>query len=432
MAYVSTANVAEESRITSYQCRITSYQWLCLPSAFAGWTFDSMDLNLFTLVLFPSVASLTKLTSPAEIARYGGYIMAIKLLCWGLGGILFGVVADRFGRSRTMVITIVIYAVFTGLSGLAQDWIQLAALQAMAGFGIGGEWAAGASLIAESWPEKHRARAMQIMQMAFAFGFFAAALDNLLLGPISWRWVLAACGLPAVLSLLIRFFVPEPDRWVAVRKRDAGLTTAGQTFAAIFKPNMRRRTIVGAVVASSVMIGCWGGLTLLPSWIQQLVRATGGTNGVSLISYAFMLMMVGAVLGYASLIWITDALGRRGAYFIFNICSLASSLYLFWFVKDLPTLLWFMLIYGYFVIGGFGTFAVYLPELFPTRVRATGQGFCWNAARSATAIGPLIAGWLVAQFGSFPAAAGAISFAYVVGAVVIWFGPETRGIPLED
>jgi MFS family permease len=153
MAYVTAANVAEESKITSYQ-------WLCLFSAFAGWMFDSMDLNLFTLVLYPSVASLTKLTSPAEIARYGGYIMAIKLLCWGMGGILFGVVADRIGRSRTMVITIVIYAVFTGLSGLAQDWIQLAALQAIAGFGIGGEWAAGASLVAESWPEKHRAWAM--------------------------------------------------------------------------------------------------------------------------------------------------------------------------------------------------------------------------------------------------------------------------------
>jgi MFS family permease len=424
MAYAVEASVADEPKISSYQ-------WLCLGSAFAGWMFDSMDLNLFTLVLFPSVAELTKVTNPAEVARYGGYIMAIKLFCWGMGGILFGVVADRIGRARTMVITIVIYAVFTGLSGLAQSWGQLAALQAIAGFGIGGEWAAGASLVAESWPEKHRARAMQIMQMAFAFGFFAAALDNLILGPISWRWVLAAGALPAVLSLLIRFFVPEPERWVTVRKRETE-TTAGETFAAIFKPNLRRRTIVGAVVASSVMIGCWGGLTLLPSWIQQLVRASGATNGVSTISYAFMLMMVGAVLGYASLIWITDALGRRMSYFIFNICALASSLYLFWFVKDLPTLLWFMLIYGYFVIGGFGTFAVYLPELFPTRVRATGQGFCWNAARSATAIGPLIAGWLVAEFGSLPAAAAAVAFAYVIGAVVIWFGPETRGIPLED
>lgn len=410
--------------------RVTRYQYLVLFSAFAGWMFDSMDLNLFTLVLFPSVAELTGLSNPAEIARIGGYIMAIKLLCWGIGGILFGVIADRWGRARTMVITILIYSIFTGLSGLAQNWVQLAILQAIAGFGIGGEWAAGAALIAETWPEKHRARAMQIMQMAFAFGFFAAAIDNLLLGPISWRWVLVAGALPAVLSLLIRRYIPEPDRWVAAR--DAAAANAASTFTSIFKPDLRRRTIVGALVASSVMIGCWGGLTLLPSWIQQLVRASGGANGVQVTSYAFMIMMVGAVLGYATLIWASEAIGRRGSYFIFNVGALASSLYLFWYVKDLDALLWFMLVYGYFVIGGFGTFAVYLPELFPTRVRATGQGFCWNAARCVTAIGPLIAGWLVAEFGSFPAAAGAVAFAYVVGAVVIWFGPETRGVPLAD
>ena len=416
--------------------RTTKYQRLCLVSAFAGWMFDSADLNLFTLVMFPSVAELIGSSNPGAIALTGGYIMAIKLLCWGLGGILFGVVADRWGRARTMVVTILIYAFFTGLSGLARNWGELAALQALAGFGIGGEWAAGAALIAETWPEEKRSRAMQIMQMAFAFGFFVAALDNLLLGPISWRWVLAAGAVPAIASLAIRFFVPEPERWVNVRRaEDAGLTeptTASGTFLSIFGPSLRRNTIVGALVASSVMIGCWGGLTLLPNWIQQLVRASGGTNGVATVSYAFMLMMVGAAFGYLTLIWTTEAFGRRLSYFIFNICALLSSLYLFWYVKDLGTLMWFMLVYGYFVIGGFGTFAVYLPELYPTRVRATGQGFCWNAARSLTAIGPLVAGSLVAEFGSFPAAAGAVAFAYVVGAVVIWMGPETRGVPLSD
>ena len=413
------------------QERLTGHHWLVLFSAFTGWMFDAADLNLFTLVLFPSVAELTGLTKAPEIAQIGGYIMAIKLFCWGLGGILFGVVADRWGRARTMVLTILIYATFTGLSGLAQSWGQLAILQAIAGFGIGGEWAAGAALLAETWPEKQRARAMQVMQMAFAFGFFVAALDNLLLGSYSWRWVLAAGAIPAVLSLIIRRYVPEPERWIAVRN-DESQTTAAATFAAIFKPDMRRRTIVGALVASSVMIGCWGGLTLLPSWIQQMVSAAGGKNGVEITSYAFMIMMVGAALGYATLIWTTEAWGRRWSYFVFNIASLACSLYLFWYVNDLNSLLWFMLVYGYFVIGGFGTFAVYLPELFPTRIRATGQGFCWNAARSLTAIGPLIAGWLVAEFGSFPAAASAVSFAYLIGAVMIWFGPETRGVPLSD
>jgi MFS family permease len=424
-----------EPAIPSARTGITRAQWLVLCSGFLGWLFDSMDLNLFTLVLFPSVAQLIKSSNPAEIAQIGGYIVGIKLFCWGLGGIAFGVVADRIGRTRTMVITIIIYALFTGLSGLAQSWQQLAIMQAIAGFGIGGEWSAGAALIAESWPEKHRARAMQVMQMAFAFGFFVAALDNLLLGPISWRWVLAVGAVPAVIALAIRWFVPESERWQQVRSDEkvAG-TTPLQTFTAMFEPTLRRRTIVGVLVSSAMMIGSWGGLTLLPSWIQQLSRAAGASPVVAVqtTSYAFMLMMIGAVLGYITLIFLTDSIGRRASYFLFCLGSLISSLFLFLTVKDLNTVMWFMPVLGYFVIGGFGTFAAYLPELFPTRVRATAQGFCWNAARSATAVGPLVAGTLVGTFGSVPAAAASTAAFYIVGLVAIWFGPETNGVPLSD
>ncbi|MFT4095628.1 MAG: MFS transporter [Rhodoblastus sp.] len=413
---------------------ITTYQWLTLVSAFLGWAFDSMDLNLFTLVLVPSVSELTGARDPGAIAHIGGIILAIKLFCWGIGGIIFGVVADRVGRARTMIITIVIYAGFTGLSGLAQSWTQLAILQGLAGFGIGGEWAAGAALVAETWPERHRARAMQIMQMAFGIGFFFAAVANLFLGPISWRWVLAMGAAPAIVSLVIRHFVPEPERWLHARAKDeaSGNTGALDTVRTIFGPELRRNTIVGVLVSSAMMIGCWGGLALLPNWISQLVRASGGANGVQIVSYAFMLMMVGATLGYLSLIWMTEAWGRRGAYFVFCLGALVSSVYLFGYVTQLNVLMWFMPVYGYFVIGGFGTFALYLPELFPTRVRATGQGFCWNMARSITAIGPLMVGTLLATFGSFQAAANATTVVYVIGLVAIWFGPETKGRPLED
>ena len=420
---------------TSARVGIASYQWLALGSAFLGWLFDSMDLNLFTLVLFPSVGHLIKSSNPAAIAEIGGYIVGIKLFCWGIGGIFFGVVADRIGRARTMVITVVMYAVFTGLSGLAQSWQQLAILQALAGFGIGGEWSAGAALLAESWPEKHRARAMQIMQMAFAFGFFVAALDNLILGPISWRWVLAAGALPAVLALGIRWFVPEPERWLRVRHdQTVEQMNMMSTFARIFAPDLRRRTIVGVLISGAMMIGSWGGITLLPSWVQQLVRASGGTPliGVQTISYVFMIMMVGAVAGYLSLVYLTDAIGRRPSYFVFCLGSMLSSMYLFIYIRDVHTLMWFMLVYGYFIIGGFGTFAAYLPELFPTRVRASGQGFCWNAARSLTAIGPFVGGYLVGVFGSIPAAAVSTAVFFSVGLVAIWFGPETRGVPLSD
>jgi len=410
---------------------ITRYQWLTLLSAFLGWAFDSMDLNLFTLVMVPSVAELTGTHDPQAVARIGGLILAIKLLCWGLGGILFGVVADRVGRAKTMIITIFIYAAFTGLSGLAQSWEQLAVMQGIAGFGIGGEWAAGTALLAETWPEKHRARAMQIMQMAFSVGFFLAALSNLALGPISWRWVLAAGALPAVVSLIIRRYVPEPERWLRARAADTESSLLSP-LRTVFGPELRRNTIVGILVSSSMMIGCWGGLALIPNWINQLVTASGGANGVQAVSYAFMLMMLGATIGYLSLIWLTEALGRRGAFFVFCLGSLLASLYLFMMVKELQALLWFMPVYGYFVIGGFGTFALYLPELFPTRVRATGQGFCWNAARCVTAVGPLLVSTLLATFGSLPAAAAASTAAYLIGLVAIWFGPETKGKPLPD
>ncbi len=412
--------------------QITRTHWLILISAFMGWMFDSMDLNLFTLVLFPSVRELLGVSDPKVIAQTGSLIMAIKLLCWGIGGIIFGVVADRIGRSKTMVITILIYAGFTGLSGLAQTWWQLAILQALAGFGIGGEWAAGAALIAETWPEKQRARAMQIMQMAFAFGFFLAALDNLIFGPIGgWRLVLFIGALPAIVALGVRRFVPEPERWLQVRSETLSQSPT-QTFLGIFKQGLGRRTFVGVVISSSMMLGCWGGLTLLPSWINQMLGPQAATQGVAMVSYAFMLMMAGAILGYLSLIWTTEALGRRISYFIFMLGSLISSLYLFEQVKTVEAVLWFMPVYGYFVIGGFGTFAAYLPELFPTRVRATGQGFCWNFARCITALGPLIAGSLIGVMGSIPAAAAVTCWLFVPGLFVIWMGPETRGKPLED
>lgn len=154
--------------------------------------------------------------------------------------------------------------------------------------------------------------------------------------------------------------------------------------------------------------------------------------GVQTISHAFMLMMVGAILGYLTLIFLCDAIGRRMSYFLFSLGSFLISVYLFTQVKDLATLMWYMPVYGYFIIGGFGTFAAYLPELFPTRVRASGQGFCWNAARSVTAIGPLIGGVLVGTLGSFPAAAVSTAGFYIIGMIAIWFGPETKGVPLSD
>lgn len=412
--------------------------WMSFGSACLAWMFDAMDLTIFTLVVFPSVSELIGSADPGLVAYTGGLVFACKLLAWGAAGIAFGVITDRIGRAKTMMITVMIYSVFTGLSGLAQSWSELLIFQALAGAGIGGEWAAGAALVAETWPERTRQRALVAMQMSFAGGFFLAGLLNLLLGPMGWRWVFAAGALPALMAFPIRLFVPEPERWIAVRnrpgasQRQRGSQTAAQTFFAIFAPHVRRRTAVGVLISAAMMIGAWGTATLLPIWIPQLLGPDQAALAIKATSKCFMLANVGAVLGYFSLIWLNDALGRRWSYFLIVIGCATTTLFAFTRIETVEALLWFMPLYGFFAIGGFGTFAVYLPELFPTRIRATGQGFCWNMGRAFTAVGPLASGALVDVLGSVPIAAVAVSASYLVGLVAIWFAPETRGLPLQD
>jgi len=205
---------------------IPAVAWLSFASASLAWMFDAMDLTIFLLVLFPSVAELIGSSDPVQVAASGGLVLACKLLAWGLGGIAFGIVADRVGRARTMVITVVIYSLFTGLSGLAQDFGQLVLFQSLAGVGIGGEWAAGAALVAETWPERSRPQALVAMHMAFAGGFFLAGLLNVWIGPVGWRWVFVAGAAPALPALAIRWFVPEPARWLALRRQRRSLPAA--------------------------------------------------------------------------------------------------------------------------------------------------------------------------------------------------------------
>src|SRR5262249_50718377 len=228
----------------------------------------------FLLVLYPSVSELIGSNDPGQVAAYGGAALACKLVAWGLGGIAFGIVADRIGRARTMVVTVLVYSLFTGLSGLAQDFGQLVLLQSLAGIGIGGEWAAGAALVAETWPERSRPRAMLAMHIAFAGGFFLAGLLNVLIGPAGWRWVFIAGAAPALLALAIRWLVPEPRRWLALRRQRAFLP-ATHLLRAIFAPELRRNTIVGVSIAAAMMVGAWGTTSLLSIWIVELVGSAG-------------------------------------------------------------------------------------------------------------------------------------------------------------
>jgi MFS family permease len=391
--------------------------------------FDSIALNVFTLVLTPSLADLLHTRDRAEIAAVGGLIVAIKLFAWGIGGTIFGVLTDRLGRARIMIVTILIYCVGTGLSAVSQNWVELAVFQALAGLGIGGEWSAGAALLAESLPERRRPSLMIVMQLAFSVGFGFAALANLWLGSFGWRWVLLACGIPGIAVIILRLFVREPTRWVRTHERRS---SAMGSLSRLFDPQLRRRTWGGLLSAMAMMVGSFAATTFVPSWISKLSAAEGPAQIVHYVSYFALLLNGGAVIGYLSLIWLTQHIGRRPSYFIFCLGSLITAIVMFTTLHSTAGVLFISPIAGFFMLGGFGVFAVYLPELFPTQVRATGQGLCFNSARIITGFGTLTTGLLVGTLGSFPYAGLIVSLAFVIGLFSIWIGPETKGWQLSD
>jgi len=412
---------------------------LALLSTFLGWMFDSMDLNLFTLVMVPSLRELVGAAGPGAVLKTGGLIVAVKIFGWGLGGVVFGVVADRIGRKTTMIWTMLIYAGFTALGGLAQSWQQLAVCQFLAGIGIGGEWAAGMALLAEVWPTKSRARALYLMQMAFPFGYFLAAGANVLLGPIGWRFVLAAGFLPAIGTVFIRAYLQESPRWLEARRlarleaASAGRVDSSMaTFAGIFTPGVRWHTAVGVTIALAMMVGSWAAQTLLPGWLTHLAEAAGAKNIPFEISRGFVALNLGTVAGFLVLVLIGDRLGRKLTYFIFCVGALAAIEFIFRDGRSLDEAVRLLPLFGFFSGAGYGTFSVYLPELFPTRMRGTGAGFCYNMSRLLTAPGPLIAGALAASLGSIPQAAATVALFLVVGIGAIWFGPETAGKALPE
>jgi len=441
---VFTETEVEPSRLRD----ASPYLWLVFAAALLGWTFDAMDLNILTLVLRPMVLDLSGSGDLAVVARIGGLIVALKLFAWGAGGIMFGVLTDKFGRARILMITVLTYAVFTGLSATATSVWQLIVFQMIAGLGIGGEWAAGAALVAETWPEKLRPKIMQIMQMGFAFGFFFAAVLNLTVGVHGWRWMFVAGLVPVIATIFIRRFIREPRRWESTRarvqeaaelaRRSAKTSGSSRDLTAdaanplrrLFRPDLRRSTVVGVLLGLAMMAGCWGGLTWIPSWIAQLSASPATIS--SSVSYVFMLLNAGAILGYLSLMWLADVLGRRLTFVFFCSGALIMSMVLFLTASSISAIMWLMPLYGFFAIGGFGIFAIYLPELFPTAVRGTGQGLAWNFARLITGFGVLGSGFLVGTLGSYPRSSAAISLVYVVGLIAVWFGPETKGRPLQD
>jgi MFS family permease len=425
---------------TSWYRGVTRYQWLVLVVAWLGWVFDSMDATIYALVLHPALHELLRPqtggeVSPEAIGWYGGIIFAVFLVGWAVGGMLFGILADRFGRTRSLILTILIYAVFTGMAALSATWWQLALYRFLTALGIGGEWAAGAALVAEVWPEEKRAKAACILQSAWAAGFLIAALVSLLLRNYGWRPLFVVGVTPAVIALFVRWWVREPERWLKSHEQESRSGAArSPRLAELFQPRYRRSTLVGSGLAFVAVFGLWGAT----NWTPTLVRALPELQGMlpalltSYVSYATMALNVGALAGYLAFGPLADRWGRRAVFALMCAGSMAMLPITFLMPRSYAQVLLLLPLLGFFNNGIFSGFPIYLPELYPTRIRTTGAGFCFNAGRVLAAAGPFLTGVLVATLGNFGRAASAIGAIYLAGLLILLFAEETKGRPLPE
>lgn len=412
---------------------VTHYQWLVLFVAWLGWVFDAMDATIYAIVLHPALHELLHSSSgpPAteQIGWYGGIIFSIFLIGWAIGGITFGILADRFGRTKVLIATIVIYAVFTGAAALAQDWWHLATYRFLTALGIGGEWAAGAAIVAETWPEQNRAKAAGILQSAWAVGFFLAATFNLTLkNAYGWRGLFLVGILPAFVALLVRWWVKEPERWTHAHEQRA------LPLSAIFEGDLKRATLVGSALAFVAVFGLWGSTNWAPTLVRELPDLQGADSVIltKYVSYAIMALNAGAIFGYLGFGPLADRFGRRPVFAFMCLGSVIMLPVTYLLPSSYAGVLMLLPILGFFNNGIFSGFPIYLPELYPTRLRATGAGFCFNAGRILASASPFMTGWLVTTLGTFGRAASTVALIYLVGLAVLLFAPETKGKPLPD
>ena len=392
-----------------------------LVAASFGWMLDSFDVMLYALVLASLILDfgLSKQTA--------GVLGSITLLAAAAGGLIFGVIADRYGRVRALIGSVVIYAVFTAACGFAQNVVQLAVFRILLGLGMGGEWASGAALVSETWPDKHRGKALGIMQSSWAIGYALAALvAGLILPWKGWRAVFFVGIVPAFFTLLVRRRVEEPEVW----KRSAALPSKDSMngFRRIFQSDLRPITVAITLMNACTLFAWWGFNLWIPAYLS-LPHDQGGIGlSAHTMSATVIAMQAGMWLGYISFGFLSDLFGRKRCYILYLVLA---ALLMFLYARIQAS--WLLMALGplvaFFGTGYFTGFATVTAEIYETRVRATAQGFTYNLGRIASAVAPFAVGRMAQQHG-FGAAFAIAGTAFVIAALCWVWIPETKGRPL--
>jgi MFS family permease len=450
--------------------RLTKNQWLVLAAAFLGWMFDGVEIGLFPLVARPALQELLRDMGDAAVGRWNGVIVACFLLGAALGGLVFGWLGDRIGRVRAMVLSILTYSLFTGAGFFATQAWHLGLFRFIASLGMGGEWAVAVALVVECWPERHRPKLAGAIGAAANFGFlFIGTVASVFpVQPGSWRWLMLVGAAPAVLALAVALMVPESERWKAAAKK-----ATKQPIIEIFSPGLAKTTILAIVFSAIPLIGTWAAVSgWIPLWVEQMNQAQlvekalpdsrlsevptsqlkerlaqaksqlsptvwSDIDRAAARSKANVqiLLAIGAIIACFIAPVVGGVWGRRPVYFALCLLSFGMC---WWMFRHLTLNDGWVFWLAAAIAGGvtaafYGWLPLYLPEIFPTRVRATGQGLSFNFGRILAAVAALQMGEFVRLLGGDYAEAGSrIALIYVLGLVLIWFAPETKGKPLPE
>ena len=428
------------------------YQWTVLVAAWLGWGFDVFDGLLFNYIApnaVPSLLGLTRGTPAAAAAtlNWTGILTSVLLVGWAAGGILFGHVADRIGRTKTLLLTMALYSLGTAACAFAPNIWVLLMFRIVAALGIGGEWAAGAAMVAEVVPEHRRVEAGALLYTSAPLGLFLAGFVTYQIQgvyfrtspEVAWRYVFLFGLVPAFIAFIVRLFVKEPERWTRV-----ATATAPPTIADLFAPEYRRATLTGLGLAITALLSWWSCNAFIATIATGL--ATRSATGLSPADTATLIEQwkslatnafnLGGLIGTLLTVPASKLLGRRWMFTIYFLGSAASVLAAFGLPFEPYTRLFMYFPVGLTVFGVFGSFTYYLPELYPTRLRGTGPGFTYNIGRVVAAAGPFLVGSIASRgANAVDAAMGVlfyIGFIPLAGLLVIPWMIETKDRPLVD
>jgi MFS family permease len=431
---------------------LSGYQWFVVIVATVGWMFDTMAQQLFNLARVPALRDLMGgHATPGAVSEQAGYATMIFMIGWALGGVVFGVLGDRIGRTKTMMLTILCYSLFTAASFFATGVLDFNIYRFLCGLGVGGQFAVGVALVAEVVPARARPYALGTVQAFSAVGNLVAALTGIIVGemqaagtiPGAWRYEFLVGALPAPLALVIFLKLKEPEQWLRDRAAKKKLGSYTELFS---DPRWRRNAIVGMLLAFAGVVGLWGigffSYDLFRPVLERTFRAQGLTGAAlagkttTWIGLTSMFQNLGSFFGVYAFTYVTHYTGRKKAFALSFVAAMAATAFTFWQLNERSQIFWMVPLMGFTQLALFGGYAIYLPELFPTRLRSTGTSFCYNVGRLVAAAGPMTLGLLTNKVYHGPNAlryAGiTMCLAFLVGLAALPFAPETKGKPLPE